>query len=940
MSTENTCPQCKATLPPDAPAGLCPRCLLRSAAGLGEVLPEVDFPDIGDPADVGRRLPQFEIIELLGQGGMGVVYKARQPALDRIVALKILPPADAMSPDFVERFRREARALAKLSHPNIVAVFECGEQGGLYYFVMEYVDGANLRALLESKKFTAAEALAIVPHLCDALEYAHEEGVIHRDIKPENLLIDKRGRVKIADFGLAKLLRREALDVSLTISGTALGTLRYMAPEQMEKPETVDHRADIYSLGVVIYEMLTGEVPMGHFAPPSGTAGVDARLDKIVLHALERDVTRRYQHASEIKTDVENVTSKPAAEPISSSAPTQPPFEPCFSRHAILGAVWAMLGLPAGFLVFAAFSMTWTVQIVPGAIPQAEHAPTWVVLVTIPLAIIALSAPFGTTILGAVGIGQIKRSGGKLVGLPLAVADVLFFPLLVLGTVAAGLTHLAQIAFWTKAHTGYVYESGRAVNIIAPSPGAYPSGSFIVLDVLVALIVCFFVARATWRAVSGTDPARAAKGGAPGAESGGGTWRLVISVAGLAACAFPCTMMTSGFWGMQWWSSASTGVGAMSVAAGSPAAKAGIIENDHIKEVNGTPMTHGDTLKETWKQLPVGTPVEIKIKRGETSLTLHTIREPDTLAGRFYWNWQGLAGITFLLFGALLAIARSRPALASGFSLIVGVGALVLLACVAPAVEISMVGRSIFSAGPSQWKNDAFMQGAFQEWPWQKVVVVVSCGLLFVTSLRQARRADVSPDMVLGGVGLLAFALSLAWGICRLSGAFTNFHWAAVPLTLLSAIGVAILFPKARSGEPGSMRAMTPEIVLVLLGAGAGALPWTQTLFPVPGWMFWHGGIFSMVYFALGLAVLIGGGSRVAPWMGVVTILAALGGFASAFAFTQWPPEWHLFTDGTGTAKATHLLPGVFVAYALSVLTAAMGALQLREALKAGKKQA
>jgi len=308
MSADKTCPQCHAKPPPDAPAGLCPRCLIRSAAGLGEPPPDVDFPDIGNAADVARRLPQFEIIERLGQGGMGVVYKARQPQLDRIVALKILPPVAALSPDFIERFRREARTLAKLNHPNIVSVYEFGEQGGLYYFVMEYVDGANLRALLEDKTLTPAAALVIVPHVCEALEYAHEEGVIHRDIKPENLLIDKKGRVKIADFGLAKLLRREALDVTLTVSGTSLGTLRYMAPEQLEKPEAVDHRADIYSLGVVLYEMLTGELPMGRFAPPSQKVRVDVKLDEIVLHALERDVERRYQHASDVKTALERVS--------------------------------------------------------------------------------------------------------------------------------------------------------------------------------------------------------------------------------------------------------------------------------------------------------------------------------------------------------------------------------------------------------------------------------------------------------------------------------------------------------------------------------------------------------------------------------------------------------------------------------------------------------
>ncbi len=365
MNTANTCPQCHSPLPSDAPSGLCPRCLIKSVAGLSDaptVVTGSDVPDITDAADVSQRLPQFEIIELLGQGGMGVVYKARQPALDRIVALKILPPSEALSPDFVERFRREARALAKLSHPNIVAVYECGESGGLYFFAMEYVDGANLRALLRERRLTPAEALAIVPKVCDALEYAHEEGVIHRDIKPENLLLDKKGRVKIADFGLAKLLRREALDMTLTLSGTQLGTLRYMAPEQMEKPETVDHRADIYSLGVVIYEMLTGEVPMGRFAPPSERARVDVRLDEIVLRSLERDVERRYQHASEVKTAVESVAVRlplPAAAsaqevPENTGSETQitPVLTPPRAARHLLSAGLAVLCLLGFFFGF------------------------------------------------------------------------------------------------------------------------------------------------------------------------------------------------------------------------------------------------------------------------------------------------------------------------------------------------------------------------------------------------------------------------------------------------------------------------------------------------------------------------------------------------------------------------------------------------------------
>jgi predicted Ser/Thr protein kinase len=286
--------------------------------------PSVEKIDIADAAEVARRLPQFEILELLGRGGMGVVYKARQIQLDRIVALKILPPDDAASPDFVERFRREAKSLAKLNHPNIVSVFDFGESGGLYYFVMEFVDGLNLRQTIQSRRMTPAEALAVVPPICEALQFAHEEGVVHRDIKPENILIDKKGRVKIADFGLAKLLQRPEADSRLTVSGATLGTPRYMAPEQIDNPERVDHRADIYSLGVVFYELLTGELPMGRFGPPSRKVQIDVRLDEIVLHALEQDVELRYQHAGDVKTDLEAVSKTPPPAPSPTEAAGKP----------------------------------------------------------------------------------------------------------------------------------------------------------------------------------------------------------------------------------------------------------------------------------------------------------------------------------------------------------------------------------------------------------------------------------------------------------------------------------------------------------------------------------------------------------------------------------------------------------------------------------------
>jgi len=257
--------------------------------------------------EIAKHFPQLEIIELLGQGGMGVVYKARQPSLDRLVALKILPAEAAREPGFPERFTREARALAKLSHPGIVAVYDFGQQGGLYYLLMEFVDGMNLRQLLRQGKLNPAEALKIVPQICEALQNAHDEGIVHRDIKPENILLDKRGRVKIADFGLAKLLGSKA-DVGLTRTHQIMGTPHYMAPEQIQGTRDVDHRADIYSLGVTFYEMLTGELPLGHFAPPSQKVQIDVRLDEVVLRTLEVEPEKRYQHASDVKMQVEEIS--------------------------------------------------------------------------------------------------------------------------------------------------------------------------------------------------------------------------------------------------------------------------------------------------------------------------------------------------------------------------------------------------------------------------------------------------------------------------------------------------------------------------------------------------------------------------------------------------------------------------------------------------------
>lgn len=382
------CPSCETPLAADAPAGLCAACLLReglateTAAG-GEKTPFTPPP----PAGLAPLFPQLEILELVGRGGMGAVYKARQPALDRLVALKILPPAKTQEPGFGERFNREARALARLSHPNVVAVHDFGQAGGYPYLLMEFVDGVNLRQLERASRLSPRDALAIVPQVCDALQYAHDEGVVHRDIKPENILVDRRGRVKIADFGLARLLAVEPADERLTGEGQVMGTPHYMAPEQVEHPREVDHRADIFSLGVVFYELLTGELPLGKFPPPSRKVQIDVRLDDVVLRALEKEPARRYQQAGEVKTEVEIIarTAPPPVAPPAVSGRPRRWWAPLALGLFLLGTLGTLLLMTVSYrhelaLIFGGLALA--LALVFGCLSWQERLSKGVVLAT------------------------------------------------------------------------------------------------------------------------------------------------------------------------------------------------------------------------------------------------------------------------------------------------------------------------------------------------------------------------------------------------------------------------------------------------------------------------------------------------------------------------------------------------------------------------------
>jgi len=325
------------------------------------------------PEEIAPHFPQLEILEYLGRGGMGVVYKARQRSLNRLVALKLLAPERAGDQQFAARFEKEARALAALNHPNIVTIHDHGQAGGFCYLLMEYVDGVTLRQLMARERISPREALAIVPEICDALQFAHDQGIVHRDIKPENILMDRRGRVKVADFGLAKIVEGRAGSPvpaksgggpsagapgtpppasDLTDAGRIMGTPHYMSPEQIHAPGEVDHRADIYALGVVFYQMLTGELPGRKIEPPSKKVSIDVRLDEVVLRALEKEPELRYQQASVLKTQIETIASTPGSSRREEAQTEETEIgnreseiPPRFSRMAIVGAVCAGVGI-------------------------------------------------------------------------------------------------------------------------------------------------------------------------------------------------------------------------------------------------------------------------------------------------------------------------------------------------------------------------------------------------------------------------------------------------------------------------------------------------------------------------------------------------------------------------------------------------------------------
>jgi two-component system LytT family response regulator len=287
-----------------------------------------------------ERIARYRIVRPLGEGGMGQVYLAVDTALDREVALKVLPPELAREPDRLNRFIQEARIASALSHPNVAVIHEIGQDAEVWFIAMEYVEGDPLTAKISRGPLPPAEIVRLGQEIADALDAAHQKGIVHRDIKPANLMLTARGHVKVLDFGLAKMKqeRRPSDDTQLlTSAGVVMGTVQYMSPEQALGRE-LDHRSDLFSLGVVLYEMTTGRLPFAGAttqetlakilqAQPEAIArfNYDAPpdLERIIRKCLEKDRERRYQSAGELLVDLKNLERDSRAPDPAPIAPTR-----------------------------------------------------------------------------------------------------------------------------------------------------------------------------------------------------------------------------------------------------------------------------------------------------------------------------------------------------------------------------------------------------------------------------------------------------------------------------------------------------------------------------------------------------------------------------------------------------------------------------------------
>jgi eukaryotic-like serine/threonine-protein kinase len=332
MTGRRVCARCGTTLRAYAAGRLCPGCLLRGGLGGEEGQPpfgEGTAPDT-QTAPLPRSVGDYELLEMIARGGMGIVYRARQKSLNRVVAVKMLLAGEFAQPKFIERFRSEAEAVARLQHPNIVAIHEVGEHEGLPFFSMDYVEGKNLAEVTADLRFAITDfsrTARWMKTMAEAVQYAHQHGIIHRDLKPSNVLIDRNDQPRITDFGLAKRFDASgdestirSRQSTITLSGEVLGSPNYLPPEQAgEKHGRVGPRSDLYSLGAILYHLLTGRPPfqaesltsllkqvveIDPVPPRSLNPGIPRDLETICLKSLEKESPHRYATAQELAEEL------------------------------------------------------------------------------------------------------------------------------------------------------------------------------------------------------------------------------------------------------------------------------------------------------------------------------------------------------------------------------------------------------------------------------------------------------------------------------------------------------------------------------------------------------------------------------------------------------------------------------------------------------------
>jgi serine/threonine protein kinase len=413
MDTIRTCTQCRQPLPPNAPEGLCPACLAKAALvtepaapcltlnvnPLAEAAPGASHSALGSV----RYFGDYELLEEIARGGMGVVYKARQVSLNRIVAVKMILAGQLASAAEVKRFRTEAEAAAQLQHPNIVAIHEVGEHAGQQYYSMDFVVGTSLAARLSNQPLPLVEAVRWMKTIAEAVHFAHQRGIVHRDLKPANVLLDEAGHPHVTDFGLAKRLEHGE---GITASGAMLGTPAYMSPEQAAgRQDLVGPTGDVFSLGVMLYEMITGRVPFrgSNLAetlaqilqqeplPPSKlNPRIPPDLETICLKCLEKRPDRRYPTADELAKDLGRFLNDEAisarqvgvSQKASRWLVSQPKLLAALTSGVLLALVWLGYGLWSENRLLA-WEQNHPTELKPASAWSMDQQPWW--MVTVPL---------------------------------------------------------------------------------------------------------------------------------------------------------------------------------------------------------------------------------------------------------------------------------------------------------------------------------------------------------------------------------------------------------------------------------------------------------------------------------------------------------------------------------------------------------------------------